>query len=192
MKDTKDLKRKKLNYQMPKKFSKSARRAAKEHEYEGGLGTSRYLVRRSNDYLFHLLARILPFNEMRIKLHRKRGVKIGENVFIGPEVFIDETYPHYITLEDEVTIAPRAIIVAHSKPNVYHKDILEAFVAPLKIGKGTFIGMNAIILPGVNVGEGSIIGAGAVVTRDVPPHSFVAGVPAKVIKKLRPKKRKFD
>jgi len=112
MKDTKELKRKKINYQVPKNFSKSARRAAKEHEYEGGLSTSRYLSRRSFDYLYHLLARYVPFNDMRIKLHRKRGVKIGENVFIGPEVFIDETYPHYITLEDEVTIAPRAVIVA--------------------------------------------------------------------------------
>jgi acetyltransferase-like isoleucine patch superfamily enzyme len=60
----------------------------------------------------------------------------------------------------------------------------------MRIGKGAFIGMNAIILPGVNVGEGAIIGAGAVVTRDVPPHTFVAGVPAKVVKKLRSKKGK--
>lgn len=190
MKDNSGLKRKKVDYQVPKSFGESARRAAQEHNYSGKFGVPRYLVRRNRNYLLHLLARFLPFNGMRVKLHRKRGVKIGKNVFIGPEVFIDETYPHYVILEDEVTIAPRAIIVAHSKPNEFHKDILEAFVAPLKICKGAFIGLNATILPGVTVGEGSIVGAGAVVTRDVPPYTFVAGVPAKVVKELKPKRSK--
>ncbi|MCK5561284.1 MAG: hypothetical protein KAJ51_11840, partial [Thermoplasmata archaeon] len=91
MKGNDKLKRKKLDYQVPKSFSDSARRAAQEHGYEGRTGTSRYLYRRTGNYLIHLLARILPFNGMRVKLHRKRGVKIGEKVFIGPEVFIDET-----------------------------------------------------------------------------------------------------
>ena len=54
-------------------------------------------------------------------------------------------------------------------------------IAPVRIGAGADIGVNAIILPGITVGRGAIVGAGAVVTRDVPEFAKVAGVPARVI-----------
>ena len=55
--------------------------------------------------------------------------------------------------------------------------------APIIIKDNVWIGMSAIILKGVTVGEGAIVAAGSVVTKDVPPHTIVAGVPARVIKK---------
>ena len=54
-------------------------------------------------------------------------------------------------------------------------------IAPVRIGAGADIGVNAVILPGVSVGRGAIVGAGAVVTRDVPDFAKVAGVPARVV-----------
>lgn len=57
---------------------------------------------------------------------------------------------------------------------------------PVKIGDNVWIGSGAIILPGVNLGMGCIVGAGAVVTRDVPPHTLVAGIPAKIVKEIQP------
>ena len=55
---------------------------------------------------------------------------------------------------------------------------------PVTIGDDIWIGANAVILPGVSIGDHSVVAAGAVVTKDVPPHSLVAGVPAKIIKKI--------
>ena len=55
---------------------------------------------------------------------------------------------------------------------------------PVTIGNNIWIGANAVILPGVSIGEHSVVAAGAVVTKDVPPHSLVAGVPARIIKQI--------
>ena len=63
-------------------------------------------------------------------------------------------------------------------------DDFTSFVAPVVIKKNAWITIGAYILPGVTVGEGSVVAAGAVVTKDVPPHCFVGGIPAKLIKKL--------
>jgi len=143
------------------------------------------------NYLLQGIAKHIPWTGLCTSLHRLRGVKMGKNVYIGTEVRIDLIFPHLVTIEDEVTISDRVYILAHSKPNVYHKDALEAYAAPVtpvRIGKGVFIGTGAIILPGVTIGEGSVVGAGAVVNKDVPPDTFVAGIPARAIKKLRENK----
>ena len=58
--------------------------------------------------------------------------------------------------------------------------------APIVIGDKVWIGANATVLPGVTIGKGAIVAAGAVVTRDVPPNTIVAGVPARVVREIRP------
>ena len=92
-----------------------------------------------------------------VSLHRARGANIGERVYIGTEVRIDLIFPNLITLDDEVTISDRVYILAHSKPNLYQKDVLDSYASPVKIGKGAFIGVSAIILAGVLIGKGSIV-----------------------------------
>ena len=121
---------------------------------------------------------------MRVKLHRKRGVKVGKGVHIGPMVIIDDVYPNYVVIEDFVSIAGGNFILTHNKPLVHFKDYFEAFVAPVTIKKGAWIAINVVVLPGVTVGEYSVVASGSVVTKDVPPFTLVGGIPAKVLKEF--------
>jgi acetyltransferase-like isoleucine patch superfamily enzyme len=103
------------------------------------------------------------------------GVRIGKNVFLGKYCIIDDTFPELITIEDNVIISFGATIITH--------DDSRGIVAPVRINKEAFLGTRSVILPGVIIGEKSIVGAGAVVTKDVPVNSTVVGSPAHVIKR---------
>jgi acetyltransferase-like isoleucine patch superfamily enzyme len=91
-------------------------------------------------------------------------VEIGPNVLAASNVFIADTYHQYVDttcpVRDQGMAPPR----------------------PVKIGEGSFLGFNAMVLPGVTIGERAYIGAGAVVTHDVPSRSVVAGNPARIIR----------
>lgn len=95
-------------------------------------------------------------------------VSIGDDVLCGANVLISDNSHGDFLQEYEVAPIRRKLC---SK-------------GPVHIGSKVWIGDNAIILGGVNVGDGSIIGANSVVTKDVPPYSIVAGAPARVIKRL--------
>jgi UDP-2-acetamido-3-amino-2,3-dideoxy-glucuronate N-acetyltransferase len=109
------------------------------------------------------------------------SLKIGSRCNISNRTFIECSYSP-ITLEDDVTIGASAMISSHdgSYRQVYG---LEMKAAPIYIRKKAFIGNNAIVLPGVVINEKAIIGAGAVVTKDVFPNSVTAGVPARELKR---------
>ena len=117
-------------------------------------------------------------------LHRARGVKIGRGVLIGFNVTIDNIYPDLVTIHDGVSLAGNNLILAHSKPLDYHKNIFESYTAPVVIKKNAWITVGVIILAGVTIGEGSVIAAGSVVKDDIPPNCIAAGIPAKVIKEF--------
>lgn len=87
---------------------------------------------------------------------------------------LDKTYAKGIHIEDDSYIASGAIVFAHDFSRNLHVDTF--------IGKRCFIGANAIILPGIKIGDEVIIGTGAVVTKDVPSNCIVAGNPAKIIR----------
>lgn len=139
--------------------------------------------------LLHCLARYSPmFPAMRCWLHRRRGVSIGRNVFIGLEVFLDDARPDSIVIEDDVTLIARSILLGHA----YYPRHLEAALsdagrrAGVIIKRGAYVGCQALILPGVTVGECAVVAAGAVVTGDVAPFTIVAGVPACQIGRISP------
>jgi acetyltransferase-like isoleucine patch superfamily enzyme len=109
--------------------------------------------------------------------------RIGKRVWIGPYAFFDA---RALEIEDNVGIGPGTKILGSTHTGV-PKDIpiiqTDMVIKPVRICQGSDIGINAVILPGITVGEGAIVGAGAVVTRDVKPKTVVAGVPAKMLKK---------
>jgi acetyltransferase-like isoleucine patch superfamily enzyme len=111
--------------------------------------------------------------------------KIGNHVWIGPQAYFDA---RAIELEDYVGWGPGAKVLgsAHTGEPVDAPIIATSLVIkPVRIGFGADVGMNAAILPGVHVGANAIVGAGAVVTQDVPEYAIVAGVPAKFLRSRR-------
>ena len=122
----------------------------------------------------------------RTTMHRWRGVKIGKGVYIGHEVIFDRVFTDQISIGDYSAIGDRTIISAHANipTNTKLKKIYPRQIIPRKIGKGVWIMPAVIIAPGVTIGDESVIATGSVVTKDVPPRSLVAGVPAKVVKDL--------
>ncbi len=125
----------------------------------------------------------------RCRLERLRGVKIGKHVFLGGGNILDRVAPQLITIEDYVSLAGGVYILTHSNPTTPLREILgeeSHVIKPVKICRGAWIAINVVILPGVTIGENSIVAAGSVVRKDVPPFTIVGGSPAKVLKNIRP------
>ena len=86
-----------------------------------------------------------------------------------------------VTLEDDVFVGPNATFTNDREPRSRNAS---ATLLPTLVKKGASIGANATILPGLTIGEGAMVGAGAVVTKDVPPRTLVVGNPARVVRAL--------
>lgn len=187
MKDYLEIKKQSLPYHKERSFFRALKRTAREHGYKGFLAKTRFLYRRLMDHILQVISRIVPFSGFRVILHRMRGVKIGKKVHIGPMVTIDDVYPNFVFIEDGVSIAGQNFILTHNKPLEYHKNLSEAYVAPVRIKRNAWIAIGVIILPGVTIGEGAIVASGAVVTKDVPANTLYGGVPANFIKEFEMK-----
>lgn len=128
-----------------------------------------------------------PATEKRAKYWKKCGATVGNNVNIGYDVYFDASNANFITIEDDVWIASQCLILCHKRPlSNYHKgdryNDIEHIRKPVVLKKGCCIGMRTIIMPGVTIGEGAMVGAGSVVTKDVDPWTIVVGNPAKLVK----------
>jgi len=156
--------------------------------YKGRIGNIKLKLRLLRSWVLQFLASVSPSSNLAVIFHRARGVKIGEHVFLGPNVQIDLLYPHLITIEDYVSIGMNSMIFAHSNPtcSIYlKKHFYPREVARVTIKKGAWVPPGTTILHGVTIGENSVIGAGSVVIKDVDSLTVVAGVPAKPLKKLQ-------
>lgn len=132
-----------------------------------------------------------PLNPRKIRpwVLRKIGCHVGKDVFIGGEVWIDLGHADLITIDDHAHVTGRTVLLCHKKDleDYYVGDDYAAVkyrTAPIHLCKGCSTGTGTIILPGVTIGEGAIVGAGSLVTKDVPAWTIALGNPAKVIKKI--------
>lgn len=111
-----------------------------------------------------------------------KNISLGDNVSInrGCEFFTSANLNAKIVLEDNVVISPNVKFYAagHAYENLDLPDTAEDII----IEKNVWICANSIILQGVTIGEGSVVSANSVVTKNVPPYSIVAGIPAKILK----------
>jgi len=113
------------------------------------------------------------------------GLDVGDECFLGDECLID--LAESVRLERQVTFAERVLVLTHT--NVGYADHplqarFPAMAAPVVVESGAFVGANVTLLPGVRVGSCAFVAAGSVVTEDVPPRTLVAGVPARVRRRL--------
>jgi acetyltransferase-like isoleucine patch superfamily enzyme len=116
----------------------------------------------------------LPF-----QINLGKFTRIGKNVFINHDcTFLDMGG---ITIEDDVLIGPKVCITTESHP-LDPKERRKLLAKPVVIKQNAWIGAGVTILPGVTIGENSVVAAGAVVTKDVPANTVVGGVPARVVK----------
>ena len=167
------------------------------------------MIRQISLIIYYLFAQHLPSsqfplgkfsNKMRLflmnkfmnigkncKIQNKVYVGNGQNVRIGNNCEINENVKlRHVTIQDDVLIAPGASIIGinHNYEDP-HKLIREQGdkIEEVTVESDVWIGTNAIILPGVKIGKGCVISAGAVVTKDCEPYGIFGGIPARLIKK---------
>jgi acetyltransferase-like isoleucine patch superfamily enzyme len=145
-------------------------------------------------------ARIGPGTAVWHHSHVREGAIVGADCILGKDVYIDYDVTigsrvkiqngayiyHGATLEDGVFIGPRACLTNDRLPRAITPDgrlkgLNDWTVGPTRVCYGASVGTGAIVLPGVTIGRFAMVGAGAVVSRDVPDHGLVVGLPARLI-----------
>lgn len=120
-----------------------------------------------------------PVRYLRYLYYRWRGFNIHPTVILERNLNLDRLYPQGIHIGKHSLVASHATILSHD----HCKRVGDSpYLADVRIGERCFIAVGAIILPGVTIGDEVIVGAGAVVTKDVPSNVIVAGNPAKIIR----------
>lgn len=140
-----------------------------------------FALRKIRNIILYRMAFLCPLNGWRVNMHRWRGVNIGKNVYIGQHCVIDNAYPEYIYIGDNVSLAGEVSVIAHSNPYAHFAPVVESRVAPIVIDDGAWIGVKAVILLGVVIGKNAIVSAGTVVDRNVAPFTVVRGNPMKKV-----------
>ena len=135
-----------------------------------------------------LLSPVLP-RKIRPSILRSVGCKVGKDVFVGDNVWIDAGHADMIIIEDHAHIAGGTRLLCHQrnlKGYCVGDDYarLGYIIKPVILKKGCLVGMESFVMPGVTIGEGAIVGAGSLVTKDVPAWTIATGRPAVVVKQI--------
>jgi acetyltransferase-like isoleucine patch superfamily enzyme len=135
--------------------------------------------------MFSIIAKIREF--FRLFIYTKMyGFTIGKDVYISPKAYLDKNIKGYITIGDNCFITRDVIILTHSQAKQGGPRALwgKMETGKVKIGNNVFIGVKAVIMPGVTIGDNVIIGACSLVVKDIPDNVIAVGQPAKVIKEM--------
>lgn len=165
-------------------------------------------LQRIRIYLYKFFLKIPLLKNYRRILYSKLGVKMGIQARISSDIKVVGDYANLILeknseinagcfllakniifLGENSTLAYNVSVLTSANPNGPHNKLSQIYPkiqAPVKIGANSWVGANAIILPGITIGDFCVVGAGSVVTKDIPNYTVVAGIPAKMVKKLNP------
>jgi len=127
------------------------------------------------NFLVITVSRYMPSLRLKNILLRSAGINVGKDVSFGLAAMMDIFFPQLITIGDNCVIGYNSTILCH-------EFLLNEYrTGEVVIGRNVMIGANSTILPGVRIGDGASVGAGSVVTGDVPPGALAVGVPARVV-----------
>ena len=138
-------------------------------------------MRKIRNTIYMLLAYACPNNKMRQWMHRRRGVHIGKNVYLGMFCFLDNLHPEYIYIEDNASVNAGTMILTHFNPMKRYAAVFQAQMAPVLIKEGAIVAVRSTIMPGVCIGKNAVVSAGSVVDKDVADCTIVKGNPMKVV-----------
>jgi acetyltransferase-like isoleucine patch superfamily enzyme len=127
------------------------------------------------NFLIIYANRFVPSVNLKNVLYRLTGMKVGKRCSFGLCAMVDIFYPHLITVGEDCIFGYDSVILAHG----YLRRELQT--GPVVIGDHVTVGTKSTILPGVVIGEGAVISAMSLVNKDVPPYTFVGGVPIRVL-----------
>jgi len=140
-----------------------------------------FAMRKIRNIILSRWAYNCPLNGPRVRWNRRRGVTIGDHVYIGQHCVLDNAYPEYIYIEDNVSLAGGVTVIAHANPYKHFENVVASEVASIMIKEGAWIADGAIILKGVTIGKNAIVSAGTIVDKDVPDYSMAKGNPMKIV-----------
>ena len=156
------------------------------NQWYGYMSPWRAIILFSRRFLCLKLSNLCPFTSGRIWLYRLMGVRIERGVYVGFDIELDTNFPELIQIGSGVTISHRCTITTHmgTPASTSVTSLYPPYTAAVSIHEGAWICIGATILPGTTIGRNAVVAAGAVVTKDVEPATLVAGVPARIVKRL--------
>lgn len=137
----------------------------------------RYLYLAIRAFVRHRVLKIDDRSQLEIAI--SNGMKMGKECSVMENCIFDCSHCWLIEIGDRVTFAPQVYILAHDAST--KRELGYTAIAPVKIGSDVFIGARTMILPGTTIGDKVVIGAGSVVSRNIPSNSVAVGNPAHVI-----------
>lgn len=153
------------------------------------MNIANYFIRIKCAFLYKIGVHF-PHVKVRIWSLRALGFKIGKDVHIAQGVTVTVSYVKNrssLTIGDRCSIGDVTFIISSHSNFSKLKEIFPPKKEGITIGNDSWVGMGVIIMPGVTIGEMCVVGAGSVVTKDIPPYSIAVGNPARVIKSVKEK-----
>lgn len=146
-------------------------------------------IKRIRKAFYYKIGMRFPYSKVRVRSMRKLGYRVGEQVYFPADLVIGQNLVDdkaYLEIGDRVSIGPRVTVLPMEHANASRVRVaMKVREGGVIIKDDVWIGAGVIILSGVTIGECSVIGAGAVVTKDVEPYTVVAGVPARKIRDIK-------